>query len=245
MLIPALDLIDGRVVRLYQGDFAQKTEYPLDPVEQAQAYREAGAEWLHLVDLDGAKDPAKRQQQLLRKITQQSGLRCQAGGGIRTQQDLEDLFDAGIERAVIGSTAVNNADRVRHWFADYGTDAIVLALDVNIGDDGRAMVATHGWQESSSLTLDDVLNRYLDVGCRHVLCTDISKDGTLTGTNVDLYQRYKALYPQVQWQASGGVSNLQDLIDLKQVNCDAVILGKSLLTGQFELAEAIACWQNA
>ena len=245
MLIPALDLIDGRVVRLYQGDFNQKTEYPLDPVAQAQSYQAAGAEWLHLVDLDGAKNPAKRQQALLKRITQESGLRCQAGGGIRTQQDLDDLFAAGIERVVIGSTAVNDADLVRHWFAEYGTDAIVLALDVNIADDGRAMVATHGWQESSSLTLDDVLNRYLDVGCRHVLCTDISKDGTLTGTNVALYQRYKALYPEVQWQASGGVSNLQDLIDLKQVNCDSVILGKSLLTGQFELAEAIKCWQNA
>lgn len=245
MLIPALDLIDGRVVRLFQGDFAQKTEYPLDPVQQAQAYKAAGAEWLHLVDLDGAKDPAKRQQALLKEITQQSGLRCQAGGGIRTQQDLDDLFAAGIERVVIGSTAVNQADRVRHWFTEYGTDAIVLALDVNIADDGKAMVATHGWQQSSELTLDDVLNRFLDVGCRHVLCTDIAKDGTLSGTNVALYQRYKALYPQIQWQASGGVSNLQDLIDLKRVNCDSAILGKSLLTGQFELQEAIACWQNA
>ena len=243
MLIPALDLIDGRVVRLFQGDFAQKTEYPLDPVQQAQAYKAAGAEWLHLVDLDGAKDPAKRQQALLKEITQQSGLRCQAGGGIRTQQDLDDLFAAGIERVVIGSTAVNQPDRVRHWFTEYGTDAIVLALDVNIADDGKPWSQRTAAAERE-LTLDDVLNRFLDVLS---LCTlyRYRQRRHLSGTNVALYQRYKALYPQIQWQASGGVSNLQDLIDLKRVNCDSAILGKSLLTGQFELQEAIACWQNA
>lgn len=245
MIIPALDLIDGRVVRLYQGDFEQKTEYSFDPVKQAKSYRAAGAEWLHLVDLDGAKDPAKRQQQLLQKITKESGLRCQAGGGIRTQADLEQLFAAGIERAVIGSTAVSSPELVRHWFTEYGGDAIVLALDVNINQQGQAMVATHGWQQTSQLTLDSVLQRYLDVGCRHVLCTDISKDGTLSGSNVELYRRYKALYPEVIWQASGGVSSLQDLVDLKQVNCDSAILGKSLLTAQFDLTEALQCWQNA
>lgn len=203
MLIPALDLIEGKVVRLYQGDFAQKTEFDLTPLVQAQLYAEAGAEWLHLVDLDGAKDPDKRQQQLLAKLASDSGMKCQAGGGIRTTEDLEALFDAGIERAVIGSTAVNNPDRVKQWLQTYGGEKIVLALDVNIDQSGNAMVATHGWQQASTHTLDDILNRYLDLGCRHVLCTDISKDGTMTGTNVELYKRYKALYPQVIWQASG------------------------------------------
>ncbi|MGM0480434.1 MAG: 1-(5-phosphoribosyl)-5-[(5-phosphoribosylamino)methylideneamino]imidazole-4-carboxamide isomerase [Pseudomonadota bacterium] len=245
MLIPALDLIDGRVVRLYQGDFGQKTEYQLDPLEQAQSYHQQGAEWLHLVDLDGAKDPNRRQQQLLEKITRWSGLRCQAGGGIRTEDDLEQLFNAGIERVVIGSTAVSSPEKVRDWFNRYGADAIVLALDVNINSDHQAMVATHGWQQQSTLTLDRVLERYLDVGCRHVLCTDISKDGTLSGSNVELYRRYKSLYPAIEWQASGGVSSLSDLTELKQANCDSVILGKSLLTGQFELQEALSCWQSA
>lgn len=245
MLIPALDLIDGKVVRLYQGDFAQKTEFDLTPLGQAQLYAQAGAEWLHLVDLDGAKDPDKRQQKLLAKLASDSGMKCQAGGGIRTTEDLEALFDAGIERAVIGSTAVNQPDTVKQWFQAYGGEKIVLALDVNIDQSGNAMVATHGWQQASTHTLDDILNRYLDLGCRHVLCTDISKDGTMTGTNVELYKRYKALYPQVVWQASGGVSCLDDLRDLKAVNCDSVILGKSLLTGAFTMQEALACWQNA
>ncbi|WP_404399731.1 1-(5-phosphoribosyl)-5-[(5-phosphoribosylamino)methylideneamino]imidazole-4-carboxamide isomerase [Idiomarina seosinensis] len=245
MLIPALDLIDGRVVRLFQGDFGQKTEYDLDPLQQAQYYHQQGAEWLHLVDLDGAKDPLKRQQQLLADITRLSGLRCQAGGGIRNEDDLEQLFKAGIERVVIGSTAVNSPQTVRGWLSHYGPDAIVLALDVNINSEGQAMVATHGWQQQSTLTLDNVLERYLDVGCRHVLCTDISKDGTLTGSNVELYRRYKARYPNIAWQASGGVSSLADLAELKAAQCDSVILGKSLLTGQFELQEALACWQNA
>ncbi|RUO73468.1 1-(5-phosphoribosyl)-5-[(5-phosphoribosylamino)methylideneamino]imidazole-4-carboxamide isomerase [Idiomarina ramblicola] len=245
MLIPALDLIDGKVVRLYQGDFAQKTEFDLTPLGQAQLYAEAGAEWLHLVDLDGAKDPEKRQQQLLAKLASASGMKCQAGGGIRTTADLETLFEAGIERAVIGSTAVNQPEKVTRWFEMYGAEKIVLALDVNINQDGNAMVATHGWQQASTHTLDDILNRYLDLGCRHVLCTDISKDGTMKGTNVELYQRYKQLYPQVVWQASGGVSCLDDLTDLKAVNCDSVILGKSLLTGAFTMQEALECWQNA
>ena len=245
MLIPALDLINGAVVRLYQGDFSQKTEYQFSPVEQAQSYAKAGAKWLHLVDLDGAKDPKQRQTKLLEKLIKESGMNCQVGGGIRTAEDIDALLAVGVKRVVIGSTAVSSPEKVLEWFKTYGPEKIVLALDVNIADDGKAMVATHGWQQSSELSLDDVLNRFLDVGCRHVLCTDIAKDGTLSGTNVALYQRYKALYPQIQWQASGGVSNLQDLIDLKRVNCDSAILGKSLLTGQFELQEAIACWQNA
>lgn len=245
MMIPALDLMDGKVVRLYQGDFAQKTEFALDPVTQAKHYAAAGAEWLHLVDLDGAKDPTKRQLELLATITSESGMRCQAGGGIRTTKDIQGLLNAGIERVVIGSMAVTQPELVRQWFVEFGSAAIVLALDINVDNEGIARVATHGWQTASQLTLDDVLSRYLDLGCQQVLCTDISKDGTLTGANTQLYQAYKAQYPQVQWQASGGVSSLADIAELKAANCDAVILGKSLLTGQFTLAEAIACWQSA
>lgn len=245
MLIPALDLISGRVVRLRQGDFTQKTEFPMEAIEQAQQYAKAGAEWLHLVDLDGAKDPQQRQTQLLAELCKASGLRCQVGGGIRHLADLEQLFAAGIERVVVGSTAVSEPNRVRQWMMEFGPDAVVLALDVNIDQQGQAMVATHGWQSDSGQTLDSVLQPFIEHGCRHVLCTDISKDGMLSGPNTELYRAYKDRYPQIQWQASGGVASLTDLKQLKQANCDSVILGKSLLSGQFSLEEAIACWQNA
>lgn len=244
MLIPALDLINGAVVRLYQGDFSQKTEYPFSPIEQAQRYANAGAKWLHLVDLDGAKDPRQRQTKLLEKLVRESGMRCQVGGGIRTAADIDALLAVGVKRVVIGSTAISAPDKVREWFATYGPDKIVLALDVNIQPNGEALVATHGWQQSSGKTLDDILDQYLTVGCQHVLCTDISKDGTLGGSNVKLYQQYKTQYPGVQWQASGGVSNLNDIKALKTIHCDSIILGKSLLTNQFTLEEALACWQS-
>lgn len=245
MLIPALDLMNGKVVRLYQGDFAQKTEFNLTALEQAQLYAESGAKRLHLVDLDGAKNPANRQVDLLSKLAKESGMKCQAGGGIRTTADVETLLNAGVERVVIGSTAVTQPEKVMRWFEDFGPERIVLALDVNINETGNAMVATHGWQQASTQTLDEVLSPFLEQGCRHVLCTDISKDGTLSGANVALYERYKQKYPRITWQASGGVSCLDDLAQLKAVQCDAVILGKSLLTGAFTLKEALKCWQNA
>lgn len=244
MLIPALDLINGAVVRLYQGDFSQKTEYQFSPVEQAQSYAKAGAKWLHLVDLDGAKDPKQRQTKLLEKLIKESGMSCQVGGGIRTTEDIDALLAVGVKRVVIGSTAVNSPEKVLEWFKTYGSEKIVLALDVNIQPNGQALVATHGWQESSGKALEDVLDQYLEVGCQHVLCTDISKDGTLSGSNVELYQKYKSKYPGVQWQASGGVSSLDDIKALKAINCDSVILGKSLLTNQFTLEDALACWQS-
>lgn len=245
MMIPALDLIEGRVVRLYQGDFSQQTNFDVDPVEQAQRYQAAGAQWLHLVDLDGAKDPQNRQLETLRTICAATSLSCQAGGGIRSTADIEEILACGIERVVIGSKAVTDPEQVEAWFNQFGAERIVLALDVNIDDDGVARVATHGWQSSSEVTLDDILERFSAVGCRHVLCTDISRDGTMQGSNVALYQNYKARFPAIQWQASGGVNSIEDIQRLKAAQCDHVILGKSLLTGAFSLEEAIECWQNA
>jgi len=245
MMIPALDLIGGRVVRLYQGDFNQQTTFDLDAVEQAQSYQAAGAEWLHLVDLDGAKNPQNRQLETLRTICAATNLNCQAGGGIRSTEDIEEILACGIKRVVIGSKAVTDPEQVEAWFKQFGAEKIVLALDVNIDADGIARVATHGWQSSSDVTLDDILKRFSALGCAHVLCTDISRDGTMQGSNVGLYEAYKKRFPAIQWQASGGVNSLEDIQRLKAANCDHVILGKSLLTGAFSLEEAIQCWQNA
>ena len=245
MLIPALDLIDGNVVRLQQGDFARQTTFANDPLPLVQAYAGAGAQYLHLVDLDGARDPAKRQIDLLRRISASTTMTVQVGGGIRSRSDLEQLFEAGVKRAVIGSLAVTQPQLVQAWLNEFGPAAIVLALDVNISADGCAYVATHGWQQTSTLTLNQLIDSFSADGLRHVLCTDISRDGMLSGSNIALYAGLKQRYPQLLIQASGGIASLDDLRQLQAINCDAAILGKALLSGQFTLEEALACWPAA
>lgn len=245
MLIPALDLINGEVVRLQQGDFARQTTFANNPLPLVADYQHAGAQWLHLVDLDGARDPAQRQFNLLERITQATTMNVQVGGGIRTRADLDGLFAVGVQRVVLGSVAVREPRLVQQWLQDFGPDAIVLALDVHIDDNGTAFVATHGWQQTSELTLNQLIDDYMPYGLRHVLCTDISRDGMLSGTNVALYRQLKQDYPQLIVQASGGVATLADLSALQQIDCDAAILGKALLTGKFTLEEALACWPNA
>lgn len=245
MLIPALDLRHGAVVRLQQGDFNRQTTFADDPLPLVQAYQQAGAEWLHLVDLDGAKDPSQRQLELIKRIAEATTMAVQVGGGIRSRDDLEDLFSHGVQRVVIGSLAVKQPDLVSAWLTEYGSDAIVLALDVNIAEDGEAYIATHGWTETSSLTLTAALERFMTDGLRHVLCTDISRDGMLSGSNVALYQQLKTAFPELLVQASGGIASLTDLEQLQAIDCDSAILGKALLSQRFTLEEALQCWPNA
>ncbi|WP_372881289.1 1-(5-phosphoribosyl)-5-[(5-phosphoribosylamino)methylideneamino]imidazole-4-carboxamide isomerase [Psychromonas sp.] len=245
MIIPALDLIDGKVVRLYQGDYAQKTVYSDDPQSQFTIYNQQGADWLHLVDLDGAKDVTKRQLSVIANLIANTPAKIQIGGGVRTEQDVKDLLDAGAQRVVIGSTAVKEPAMVAGWMEKYGAEHIVLALDINIDADGNKIVAVSGWQEDSGQTIESLLDIYLAVGLKHVLCTDISKDGTLTGSNVDLYKEMAAAYPQVAWQASGGIGSLDDIAAVARSGASGMIVGRALLEGKFTVKEAIACWQNA
>ena len=245
MIIPALDLIDGKVVRLYQGDYAQKTVYSDDPQSQFTIYNQDGADWLHLVDLDGAKDVSKRQLGVIASLIANTPAKIQIGGGVRTEQDVKDLLDAGAQRVVIGSTAVKEPLMVAGWMKKYGAEHIVLALDINIDADGNKIVAVSGWQEASGQTIESLLETYLAVGLKHVLCTDISKDGTLTGSNVDLYKEMAAAYPQVAWQASGGIGSLDDIAAVARSGASGMIVGRALLEGKFDVKEAIACWQNA
>ncbi|HEY5715575.1 MAG TPA: 1-(5-phosphoribosyl)-5-[(5-phosphoribosylamino)methylideneamino]imidazole-4-carboxamide isomerase [Psychromonas sp.] len=245
MIIPALDLIDGKIVRLYQGDYAQKTVYGDDPQSQFTVYNQQGAEWLHLVDLDGAKDVSKRQLSVIASLIANTPAKIQIGGGVRTEQDVKDLLDAGAERVVIGSTAVKEPAMVAGWMEKYGAEHIVLALDINIDAAGNKIVAVSGWQEDSGQTIESLLEIYLAVGLKHVLCTDISKDGTLTGSNVDLYKEMAAAYPQVAWQASGGIGCLDDIAAVARSGASGMIVGRALLEGKFTVKEAIACWQNA
>ena len=173
-----------------------------------------------------------------------SPLHIQVGGGVRCEQDVIDLLDAGAGRVVIGSLAIRQSELVQSWVRKYGGEHIVLALDVAINDKGEKTLPSHGWIEQSNITLEQVLDGYIAAGAKHVLCTDISKDGTLTGSNVRLYKELASKYPQIQWQASGGIGKLDDIRALIGSGVAGVILGRSLLEGKFTLEEAIACWQN-
>lgn len=253
MIIPAIDLIEGSVVRLYQGDYAQKTEYKIDPIELVEDYARQGSTWLHIVDLTGAKDTAKRQLTLIKKMVDTGKMKFQTGGGIRSEDDVKHLLDVGISRVVIGSLAAKEPELVKAWMQKYGPEQIVLALDININAQGEKMIATHGWQENSGVELEALVDDFLTVGLKHVLCTDISKDGTLQGPNQALYTELAAQYPQISWQASGGISCIDDITALKPVLRDSgtsnatpsgVILGRSLLEGKFTVEEAILAWQQ-
>lgn len=244
IIIPALDLIDGQVVRLYQGDYAQKTLYSDNPIAQFQDYVAQGAEQLHLVDLTGAKDPSKRQTKLIGDIIAAVKCPIQVGGGIRSEQDVADLLAVGANRVVVGSTAVKEPELVKGWFRKYGADKFVLALDVNINAQGEKQIAVSGWQENSGVSLEALINDFREVGLQYVLCTDISRDGTLAGSNVDLYREVCEAFPEVNFISSGGIGSLADVDALKGTGVGGVIIGRALLEGKFNVAEAIECWQN-
>ncbi|WP_448547964.1 1-(5-phosphoribosyl)-5-[(5-phosphoribosylamino)methylideneamino]imidazole-4-carboxamide isomerase [Thalassotalea fusca] len=244
MMIPAIDLINGEVVRLYQGDYDQKTNYQYTALERQQVYAKAGATVMHFVDLDGAKDSNSRQIELLSTLVRHPSLTIQVGGGIRNEKDLQQLFTLGADRAVIGSLAIKQPELVKQWILKYGAERIVLALDTKIDANGNKTLPTHGWISDSGVTLESLLDEYLDVGVKHVLCTDISKDGTLKGTNVEMYRELCQAYPDIEWQASGGIGSLDDIAALTETGVAGVILGRSLLEGKFTLEQAIALWQN-
>jgi phosphoribosylformimino-5-aminoimidazole carboxamide ribotide isomerase len=235
ILYPAIDLIGGAVVRLHKGDFDQLTEYGTNPVAVAKTYADAGAKWLHLVDLDGAKNPQNRQNELVVKIINDCGLFVQTGGGIRSADDATRLLDAGAARVVIGSLAVREPDVIKRLIQNHGPENICLAADV-IWQNDAFYIAVSGWQEASDLSLSDFLNMFTPAGLKHVLCTDIDRDGTLQGFNRSLYTNVKQEFPYLQLQASGGASHLGDL---KNLDADGVIIGKALYEGRFSVFEAL------
>ncbi len=245
MIIPALDLIQGQVVRLYQGDYGKVTQYQVDASEQFQLYHQAGADWLHLVDLTGAKDSTQRQWDLIAQLLQSTPANIQIGGGIRSEQDVIELLNAGAKRVVIGSNAVKYPEQVKQWIKKYGADHIVLALDINIDAQGTRHVAISGWQQTTQVTIEALLDDYLSVGLKHVLCTDISKDGTLQGSNVAVYQDLCQQYPQIQFQSSGGIGSLEDIKALQGSGVAGVIVGRALLEGRFSIEEALIAGKEA
>jgi len=236
-VIPAIDLRQGQCVRLFQGDFSRQTNYSEDPVSLAGSYKNMGFSDLHIVDLDGARSGRQEDQQIIRNIIDSSNMTVQIGGGIRTESQLESWLDAGAARVVIGSLAIIRPRLVSDWLSIYGPEKIVLALDVSVDDAGVPQVATHGWTRSGDMTLWQCIDTYLPVGLRHVLCTDISRDGAMTGPNIELYAQLIEKYPHILLQASGGVRDIDDLKVLKRIGAPAAISGRALLDGKITNGE--------
>jgi phosphoribosylformimino-5-aminoimidazole carboxamide ribotide isomerase len=235
-LIPAIDLRDGRCVRLFQGDFARETRYPTDPIKLGARYRDLGARWLHVVDLDGAQQGAPVNLALVARIRERGELRVQFGGGIRERSSLEQAL-AVADRVVIGSLAVTAPDVVGSWLEEFGAERVALALDVRVGAGGEAALLTHGWTRASAATLESAVEQYLPAGLQHVLCTDIDRDGALGGPNVALYAECVRRWPAVAFQASGGVRDAADLDALAATKVAAAISGRALLDGRIKDTE--------
>lgn len=237
--IPAIDLREGRVVRLKQGDYAQQTTYDAAPRELARRYADAGAQRLHVVDLDGARSGQLANLAVIEAIAR-DGMQVQAGGGVREDADVRRLFDAGVARVVVGSVAIREPARVAGWLRGHGAERLVLALDTRQAE-GRWTLPSAGWLQAEARTLDELAPWYAAQGARHLLCTDIERDGMLAGFNLDLYRHLATTVPALALQASGGVRSLDDIRAARAAGAQAVILGRALLEGRFTMAEALAC----
>lgn len=244
MIIPALDVLQNKIVRLYQGKYDTAQFYPFELGARLLDYQNSGATKLHLVDLEGARDPAQKQWQHIQNATQKLDVPFQVGGGIRRYEDVKEWLKAGASQVVIGSMAIDKRDEVGGWIEEFGAERFVIALDVN-QINGKWVPATHGWLADSEHDLFELIDFYVALGVVDFLCTDISKDGTMTGPSFALYKDLVAHNPALKVQASGGVSSIDDIQKLIEIGVGGIILGKSLLDGAFTVEEAVACYQNA
>lgn len=240
-ILPAIDIRNGSVVRLTQGDYARQTVYGGAPIDTILGYADDGALWLHLVDLDAARAGRYTLTPLLKEICRRTPLKIQTGGGIRAEAEVEEALAAGAERVVVGTLAIREPERVAGWLTTFGADRITLALDARMDEAGVFRLPVKGWTETTTRTLDDLLASYAGAGLRHVLCTDIARDGMLSGFNVDLYRSLAARFPGLDIQASGGARSLDDIRAAKRAGARAAILGRALLEQRFQLKEALAC----
>ena len=236
-LIPAIDLRDGRVVRLFQGDFAAETRYELSPEQLYGRYVSAGAARIHVVDLDGARDGAAGNRAIVASLAALGAARIQSGGGLRSAEDVRALLATGVERAVVGSVALDSPDDVGAWLGEFGPDRLVFALDVRVDESGIPRVAAQGWREQSAVSLWDLVARHERAGLRHVLCTDVSRDGALAGPNLALYREAMRRFPALAWQASGGIRNAADLVALARIQIASAVSGKALIEGRISPEE--------
>lgn len=243
-IIPAIDLHEGNCVRLYKGDFDKVTIYSDQPLEIAQSYAALNVDDLHIVDLDGARTGSQQNARVVRRLCEETTLAVQLGGGIRDAEAVGHWLENGVSRCVVGSLAVTERERVATWFDEFGADRFVLALDVSIDETGP-MLATHGWTKSSGTSLWELVDYYVAKGAKHVLCTDISRDGAMSGPNFDLYSEFLGRYPGILLQASGGVRDIGDMERLRESGVPAAITGKALLDGKINAAEVNSFLQNA
>ena len=227
-IIPAIDLKDGKCVRLFKGDFDKMTEYSADPALIGQRFSALEVEDLHIVDLDGARTGKQLNRDKVSKIANESGLAVQLGGGIRERDNVASWLGSGVTRCVIGSVAITQPEAVKQWIREFGADAIVLALDIKLDAGGTPMLTTHGWTKESGISLWDCIDTYQGVGVQHVLCTDVARDGAMTGPNFELYTEILRRYSGLSLQASGGVRNVADLEALKRLGVPAAITGRGL-----------------
>lgn len=250
LIYPAIDLMNGKCVRLRQGDFSDLRVYTHDPVERCSQFETQGARYLHLVDLDGARDPSARQIPLLQSIMTSIRARgtgaClpQVGGGIRSLDEMKTLLALGFDRIVLGSLCVENPELIQQAHAELGPNKITLALDVTGASSHDPHVATKGWTSTSAISLNEALDQFTQLGFQRFLITDVERDGLLKGPNVSLYEKIMRDFPNTEIQASGGVSSLVDLTTLRDVGLHSVIVGKALYEGYFTLEEAIKVAQG-
>jgi phosphoribosylformimino-5-aminoimidazole carboxamide ribotide isomerase len=229
-IVPAIDIIDGKCVRLSQGDYGQKTVYNENPLEVAKQFQDAGLKYLHLVDLDGAKAKKVVNWKVLESITSQTKLQVDFGGGLRTTEDVQTVFNCGAKQITAGSISVNDREAVLAWISEFGTEKIILGADAKNG-----RIATHGWLDDSGLDVIEFISDYQQKGIKYVVCTDIAKDGMLEGPSIELYKQILKKNADLKLIASGGVSSIEDLINLKEIGCEAAIVGKAIYEGRIRI----------
>jgi phosphoribosylformimino-5-aminoimidazole carboxamide ribotide isomerase len=245
LLIPSIDVRGGHCVRLLQGDFAAETRYALGPHELLSRYQRLGAAWLHIVDLDGARAGAPVNRSLIHQLAAQRAVRLQVGGGLRDRAAVDDLLTRGVARVAIGSAAVEQREQVASWLHRFGPERICLAFDVRLDAQAVPRLHTRGWEHLTALSLWEAVAAFSADGLRHVLCTDIDRDGALAGPNLALYREALQRFPQIQWQASGGISSGADLAALAALGVPAAISGKALLEERIPLEELRPFLPNA
>ena len=237
-IIPAIDLIDGKCVRLTKGDYNQKKEYSASPLDMALRYQDIGISRLHIVDLDGAKSSSPKNLHVLEEIAIRTALDIEWGGGIKSDQALYDAYNAGADHLIIGSVAATQPERFAQWLDFYGGERLILGADVSKG-----RVAINGWMEQSKLTIEELIDRFRPHGLREVICTDITKDGMLQGPTFELYARLQAAYPEQDIIVSGGISCMDDIHRLDEMKLRHVIVGKAIYEGRIGLEEIAAVYK--
>ena len=231
-VIPAIDIIEGKCVRLTQGDYEQKKIYNENPLEVAQQFEDAGLKRVHLVDLDGAKAGKVRNWKVLENLAGKTSLKIDFGGGVKSEKDVEIIFESGSAWATVGSIAVKDEKELLNWISRFGAQKFMLGADVK-----EKMIAISGWTESTDINVDDFIGKYYNKGVNQIFCTDVSKDGKLEGPATELYKELNANHPGVFFIASGGVSSMKDLEELRNIGCSAAIVGKAIYENRISLKE--------